>query len=177
MELVWIALSGIAGWLGASILEYAKTKGKNLADKEDVAAITKAVEDVKRENMVLIEDLRGTMQLRLAAAEKRIQAHQEAFAIWRSMLKVLYEGDHRTQVIAAQEWWERNCLYMTAEARDAFNLAYTSVGAIRMNSKNPSNYEVGDMWLNKFMRAGDVLVEGVALPSLGGRERETVKDV
>lgn len=152
--------------------EYSKTKGKHLAEKEDVALLTRLVEDVKQQNAVALEGLKGNNLLRMAAAERRLQAHQEGFVHWRAMLKLLYEGDLDSAVVEAQTWWERNCLFLTPGARDAFNLAYLAARSVRLNSRQPGAHEVEEMWLKKFMAAADELVEGVSLPSLGSREQD-----
>ena len=76
---------------------YFNEKGKNLATKEDIGEITEAVESVKEDytkrlkelehqNALVLEQLRMNQQLRLAAVEKRLAAHQEAFALWRRLI-------------------------------------------------------------------------------------------
>jgi hypothetical protein len=61
-------------------------------------------------------------QLRLAAIERRLQAHQEAYALWR---KLVFSGDdYETTdpvVIECRAWWNNNCLYLTPGARQAFS--------------------------------------------------------
>ncbi|MEK7716990.1 MAG: hypothetical protein AAB322_04465, partial [Pseudomonadota bacterium] len=49
--------------------------------------------------------------LRLAAVEKRLAAHQEAFALWCRLLSDLHNRDrlHDTAV-ECQQWWQKNCL-------------------------------------------------------------------
>jgi hypothetical protein len=73
---------------------YLNEKAKNLAKIEDIEGITRKIEDVKHEymsqiqglshqNSLILEQARGQHQLRLAALDKRLQAHQEAYALWR----------------------------------------------------------------------------------------------
>src|SRR5581483_12277242 len=75
---------------------YMSEKGKNLATKEDVADITQKVEEVKsfyasqlqdlqHKNDLLLEQLRSRQQLRMAALEKRLQAHQDAYMLWNKL--------------------------------------------------------------------------------------------
>lgn len=168
-------VGGLIAWFAKPYFsEYSKTKGKHLAEKEDVALLTRLVEDVKQQNALALEGLKGENLLRLAAAERRLQAHQEGFVHWRAMLKLLYEGDLGSAVVEAQTWWERNCLFLTPGARDAFNLAYFAARSVRLNSRQTGAHEAEEMWLKKFMAAADELVEGVSLPSLGSREQDMV---
>ena len=66
-----------------------------------------------------------THQLRLAALDRRLQAHQEAFALWRGLLADMHDpariGD---AVRKCEDWWNNNCLYLSPDARQAFVQAY-----------------------------------------------------
>ena len=78
-----IAASALAAYLGT----YLREKGKNLATSEDISKITDKVEEVKRQHQEVIENLKAGHQLRMLAAERRLQAHQEAFVLWRKILR------------------------------------------------------------------------------------------
>ena len=68
-------------------------------------------------------------QLRLAALDKRLQAHQEAYSRWRKLL--FNAGNESTVgdiVIESQTWWEENCLYLDPKARKLFYLAIQRAG-------------------------------------------------
>jgi hypothetical protein len=160
-----------------SLTEYGKAKGKNLADKEDIRKLTELVEDVKHENQLVLENLRSRQQLRMAAAEKRLQAHQEAFVMWRGLLQSVHSDQIGNVVSTCQQWWERNCLYLTADAREAFNLAYTCASAHSSYLDGSRDAETKRLvqanWAD-IMRAGPIIVEGVSLPSLGDTESKDV---
>ena len=94
---------------------YFSEKGKNLATKEDIGEITAAVESVKEDytkrlkelehqNALVLEQLRMNQQLRLAAVEKRMAAHQEAFALWRRLIASAYDDSLNPVVIECQDW-------------------------------------------------------------------------
>ena len=101
-------------------LPYLSEKGKNLATKEDVGEITKEIASVNHRYNSLLEELKGRHQLRLAAVDKRLQVHQEAFTLWRKMLEFAYDDEVGKVVLEAQAWWEQNCIYLEPEARQAF---------------------------------------------------------
>src|ERR1700730_553321 len=109
--------------------------GENLATKEDIAAITNEVERVKsfyanelnqleHRHERLLEELRLRQQLRMAAVEKRLEAHQHAYLLWRKLRSNVYSNDINSIVLECQQWWERNCLYLAPAAREAFLQAY-----------------------------------------------------
>ena len=58
---------------------FIREKGKNLATKKDIGRITKEIESVKSIYTKEIEHIREKQQLRLAAIDKRLEAHQKAY--------------------------------------------------------------------------------------------------
>jgi len=163
----------LAGWLGASLLEYFKAKGKNLADKEDIQLLTRLVEDVKQENALLLEQVRGWQQLRMAAAERRLQAHQEAFTMWRELVRAVHHENVGEVVSRCQEWWEKNCLYLSADARTAFRSAYHAAHSHQSYLQGPrgsvTSRVISDNW-DTITAAADALFRGAELPSLSQEE-------
>jgi hypothetical protein len=168
---------------------YTSEKGKNLATKEDIAAITDKVEGVKslyasqlqelqHRNELLLEELRSKQQLRMAAVEKRLEAHQHAYMLWRRLRSNLHSDDINSIVLECQEWWQGNCLYLEPAAREAFRLAYCFAGDHRSLLARGSGVSGADVRENYeiIMRAGEALVSGVELPTLGEREVENIMD-
>ena len=62
-------------------------KAKTFVSKEDIADSTKLVEQVKHQFSTDLEDHRTKSQFRMAALDKRLQAHQEAFSLWRELFR------------------------------------------------------------------------------------------
>ncbi|WP_198086270.1 hypothetical protein [Variovorax sp. E3] len=91
---------------------YMGRKAQNLADKEDIAALTQQVEQVKRQHSELLEAVKFRNQLRMAAVDRRLQAHQDAFTMLRELAKDAHGPEIGKRVTACQEWWEKNCLYL-----------------------------------------------------------------
>jgi hypothetical protein len=88
-----VAVISIAVFVRAYLPSYLSEKAKNLATKEDVRAITVEIEAVKHGYTSLIETQRATQQLRLAAIDKRLEIHQEAFAKWRDLFTLNLTSD------------------------------------------------------------------------------------
>jgi hypothetical protein len=180
---------GVAVLLWKSFLpSYVSEKAKNLATKEDIAAITQEVEKVKaihtsqlkeleHQNALLLEQLRSKNQLRMAALEKRLDAHQHAFTLWRLLLERTHSGDVVAIANECQYWWERNCLYLSADARLSFNKAYFAALHYKAVMNDPPNPEVALQYMQYIKEAGSAIVAGVELPSLGEREAQSVSSV
>ncbi|MDR4510052.1 MAG: hypothetical protein MRJ65_17760 [Candidatus Brocadiaceae bacterium] len=139
---------------------YLSEKGKNLATKEDVGKITDEIEKIRmqyatqlqdtiHQNNLLLEGMKVRHQLRIAALDRRLQAHQEAFELWRKLISNVHNNDIGNVVIECQDWWDKNCLYLSPKAREAFNYAYhcahihrsflhdrTSLDLVKKNWKN-----------------------------------------
>ena len=103
---------------------YFTEKGKNLATSEDITAITEKIEGVRTQYATLIEELKARHQLRLAAVDRRLQAHQETFTLWRELLSGVHTGKVNEVVLKCQDWWEKNCIYLEPNVREAFVSAY-----------------------------------------------------
>lgn len=165
---------------------YFSEKGKNLATKEDVGKITDEIEEVKmqyatqlqdviHQNNLLLEEMKGKHQMRMAALDRRLQAHQEAFELWRKMISNVHEDDIGKVVIECQDWWNKNCLYLTPDARMAFNYAYHCANihsGFLQDRSNPS--VVKENWKN-ITDAGNAIVKGAELPPLGDGEEKLLE--
>ena len=162
---------------------YATEKGKNLAKKEDIEELTRKVEGVKAEHAKQLEDIaqQHTMlleqmnqrhQLRLAALDKRLEVHQQAYALWWKLRGYVHNREEIGKVVdECQEFWVKNCLYLHADARHAFRTAYLSAP----NHRDLLEYHRGERAMieenwQHIIEAGNIFVEAVELPSLGEDE-------
>ena len=163
---------------------YLSEKGKNLATKEDIAEITRQVEGVKEfystrikelehQNALVLEQLKAQQQLRLAAVERRLAAHQEAYTLWRRLVGAAHSEGVHSVVLECQDWWGKSCLYLDAETRDSFNRAYFAASSHRELTHTHADSEVVMANWALLMKAGDDIVAGVQLPTLGKRESES----
>jgi hypothetical protein len=154
---------------------YLTEKGKNLATKEDVANITKLVEEVKYRFSTDLEDHRTKNLLRMAALDKRLQAHQEAFSLWRELFFSLNTTEVREVVVRCQVWWNKNCLYLEPEARAAFNTCIFNA-ANHDAFKKMGNAALEAQNFDGILRAADVILTSVQLPGLSAKEAEQLKN-
>lgn len=177
----WIAyaivviLSGLAAFFGS----YLGKKGENAATKEDIGKITDEVEKVKNEysqqlqnlvhqNQLIIEQGSRRHQLRMAALEKRLQAHQEAYAHCQKIISNIFaEDDIRSEaIIECQVWWVNNCLYLNAESREAVYASCRSAWFHKeLNNSGEKMEAKEDNW-KIIIRPLEVLVNGVELPTI-----------
>lgn len=144
---------------------YLSEKGKNLATKEDIAEITKEIEEVKSTYNQLLETFKAQHQLRLASVEKRLQVHQEAFCLWRRINGAL-GTDFLPEIIKeCDEWWGNNSLYLEPEPRRAFLEAWVSARDLKWYQENsePSLVTKCHQQINY---AGEAITKAVELPRL-----------
>lgn len=64
------------------------------------------------------------VKFRLVAIEKRLQAHQEAFALWYKLIWVIHSpSEDRIKVISeARDFWLNNGLYLEKKTRKEFDI-------------------------------------------------------
>jgi len=105
MEVWTVLLNVVFGWVLGFTSAYFAAKGKNLATREDIGKIEREVQRVRdefartrveraHENRLMLRRLGLRHQLRVAALERRLQAHQEA-AVRRSTQRWLGAGVSR----------------------------------------------------------------------------------
>ena len=115
-------------------------------------------------------------QLRLAALDKRLQAHQEAFTLWQRLLFINRHKKESTELILeCQEWWNKNCLYLSAEARSAFKKAYIAADYLSLPAEVQAGLDARKKDMEDLKRAGDIILKGVNLPSIGEDESKHVE--
>ncbi len=164
--LLWILVTGAGAYFGT----YLREKGKNIATKEDIGKITEEIEKVRTSYAKQIEEIREKQQLRLAALDKRLEAHQKAYTLWDMLVRNVRDHDKiGAVVIECQKWWYENCLYLAPKARKAFRHAtfcafhhkdYIAARDVKIIKEN---------WKD-IIDAGDEIVRGAELPPLGEDE-------
>jgi hypothetical protein len=169
----FIALASVS-FLASFLGSYVRRKGENLATKEDVAEITRKQDEVHNEFQKLREQSTQRHQLRLAALDERLAAHQKAYSLWRNLYSNAHSRDKIVAVVnECQEWWFEHCLYLDAEARQAFREAYHA-------AISHSNYLIGsrdveraERSFERILKAGAAIERAVELPSIGISEEES----
>lgn len=178
MESLGLFLFGfvLAYILNSFLPAYFGEKGKNLATREDIGELTRKVEEVRSDYAMIVERFRATSQLRLAALDKRLQAHQEAFELWRRLVPAAHRDDIGDVVRECERWWNANCLYLSAEAREAFSDAYFYAMNHRSHLQIRGNSAELEANWKKITGAGDVIVRSVDLPPIAGGETKSVNE-
>ena len=158
-------------------LTYFHEKAKNFAIMQDIGRITEQIENVKQQNILVLEEVRGRHQLRLAALDRRLQAYQEAYTNWVSLMRNLENEEFGRVFKECQEWWGENCIYLSQEPRDAFIRAVNRAHMLKELKKNPSknsaliqeNYII-------IQAVGEAILRAAELPSLGKEELDFLKN-
>jgi len=114
-------------------------------------------------------------QLRLAALDRRLQAHQEAFSLWRRILKDMSDpAKIGPTVDECQSWWDNNCLYLTPAARQAFAQAYLTAHTRHVTVSTRDARLIREEF-ETIKRAGDLIVQGVEIPTISEGEERTLQ--
>lgn len=166
--------------LGAYLGSFLRRKGENLATKGDLNELTEIVERVRtqhaehlenlaQENRKVLEQASREHQLRLAALDRRLDAHQKAFTLCQKLISAMHTDKVGGVVSECQSWWDSNCLYLDTESREAFIRAYRAAhiheSLLRELSSGQSPEKIEKNW-EKIVTAGTVIAQGVALPPI-----------
>ena len=171
-ELLGMAVVFALGFVVAYLHSYLRKKGENRAAQEDLGKLTKIVEDIRHQNKLAIEQGSRRHQIRLAALERRLVAHQEGYRRWRKLIFLKNPDEIRDFAVECQDWWAANCLFLEAEAREAFFDAILQAPqhADLIRNKAPTEEKVNS-W-ETIRRAGQLLVKAVELPPINADEAE-----
>jgi hypothetical protein len=108
-------------------------------------------------------------QFRLAALEKRLAVHQEAFKIWNELRWSLDKGGKLGEVIfKGHEWWTENCLYLDPKSRQSFRSSLVRA----RNFLDPTELAASERTrlAAAIEKTGELIVKGVGLPTIGEYE-------
>lgn len=182
-QAVWYLGSAVIGGAITGLGTYLAEKGKNRATKEDIGEITRAVKEIEAGFNEKLADLQAHHQLRMVAAERRIQAHQDAYD-WISQLRLAihYSAESWGPLIReAHIWQRRNNLFMGRLTRESFALALCGFERFRgqknrierspISSENfddDKEYEtLNKIWNEEIIPVFQVIASEVELPPLG----------
>jgi len=117
-------------------------------------------------------------QLAIASLDKRLEAHQTAYAIWHEIRGAIHRPERLDDVLMkADQFWKNNCLYLDPLSRKAFRDCIIFASSHKDLLYGPRTEEMRELIKESWgiiTKPGDLLVQGVALPSLG--EKEYAKD-
>jgi len=166
-----ILLSFLGGYFGSFI----KKKGEIAATKKHTEELQKTL----HQNKILLEEHRTHSSLRMAAIDKRLQVHQEAYTLWKKLLSAIHDEIIGEVVVECQGWWDKNCLYLSPESREAFYTAFQCAFNHKSYLNVPPEMKDKDLInsnFDKITKAGEIIVSSVELPSLGEAENNDVRN-
>lgn len=170
----WIYLFAIiSAAAGAAVGAYLKKWGELKAINEKFATLREQQRVVAADAAAikgrfdkLIENQKFHNQLRASALERRLDAHQKAFALWRKLMSKIYTDECAVVVLECQTFWEENCVFLGPETDEAFFRAFmAAVGHRDMLSQRVPAKEITANW-QVISNAAAVIRREVALPAL-----------
>jgi hypothetical protein len=114
-------------------------------------------------------------QARLAALDRRLEAAQQAHTLWLHISR-LFPIDEASDPFVestlreSRQWWDKNSLYLTAEARRAFMDAFKAAIALVSMRAEGSLITVAREYAKDIESAGRIIEESVYLPAIGELE-------
>ena len=107
-------------------------------------------------------------QLRLAAIDRRLQVHQEAYTFWIRAMRALRKRDELATILPeAYDWWDRNCLYFSSpELATDFKRTMSEAGSYEA-MLNAADRFLMEKIMNEMMETGPKLQRAVGLPLIG----------
>jgi hypothetical protein len=128
--------------------------------------------------LIAKENRRGP--LAIASLDKRLETHQKAYALWHEIVASAVRHPDLTGDFFAEadKFWKNNCLYLDPASRKAFRdcIIFASSHIGLLPPTEGTRELIKESW-DIITKPGKLLVEGVALPSLGEKEYSNeVKD-
>jgi len=160
---------------------FARRKGENVATKQDIAEITRLQREAAHKFDEILETSKQRHSLRTLVAEKRMEAHQQAFLRVKRLLGARQDA---SIIEECRDWADANCLYLTSDARKAM---WDAIGGAETRAQHLSEAKkaAGDpqhvreyheeairAW-HRIMEALGPIVTDVELPPLGREELAT----
>lgn len=105
--------------------------------------------------------------LRLAAVDKRLAVHQEAFSLWSKLMSNLHQPDHLNEIVVeCERWWKSNCLYLDPKSRRLFREGTIDAGMYHdlKGVRDPRET------FGRLIYVFEALTAGVGLPTIGEHE-------
>jgi len=90
------------------------------------------------------------------------------------MFTLIDHEDLNDLVLQCENWWNNNCLYLDPQSRQAF---FDSYYAASQHSKLFQRNDADGVMenINKIEKAGQVIVKGTSLPTIGELESKFIK--
>ena len=140
-QAIWYLASALIGGAITGLTAYVAEKSKNRATKQDIKKLTLTVQTVELEFKRQLEDIKAHHQLRMVAAEKRIQAHQEAYEFGVKLQKSITLSDNEWDDLyeAAEHWHIKNYLFLGENSRKDFIFLIHKISKYRSAIKRMEN--------------------------------------
>lgn len=159
--------------VGAFVVHFVPAFAKGVAGlclaKRDSEERALGRQPVDQQNEAHKADLSQHGQLRIAAMDKRMQAHQDAFYQWTRLRDALHSQQITIVAGECMDWWNKNCLYLEPASREAFNLAVVMASnhasLVEQSRHGDLKRDVQDSF-KKIMNAPVVLQADVELPTI-----------
>ena len=113
-------------------------------------------------------------QLRMAALEKRLAVHQEAYTLLYELVSSLHNAEKVGDVASrCEKWWLEHCLYLDPKPRESFIAACQK--AVFFHDL-PRDTKEREQTFQQIMDVRIHLAAAVGLPAIGEDKRTGIKE-
>jgi len=114
-------------------------------------------------------------KFRLAALDRRLDIHQQAYYRWSKMIHMRFRDDSNDYLLDCQDWYYKNCLYLESKSKLEFIICINNVmdyktnwrmwqEAAQQKLKEKEEYSnVLKSMFHQIRNTGDYLAKGVDL--------------
>jgi len=122
-----------------------------------------------------ISERQRNTAFRMAALDRRLEIHQEAYRLWHEMVSAFHDPKKGPETAArCQQWWFDNCLYLDAKSRKEF-FQCAREACLYGVLKDPNNLAETTARFKRIQNVFKLLEEGVHLPPIGELEKPPVE--
>jgi len=117
-------------------------------------------------------------KFRLAALDKRLEAHQEAYTLWIELINlitIISDEKFWNTYNKAKDWWNKNCLYLDDKSKLNFNECLMNFFQFYPFAFNGSK-SGEDEALKQIKETGKIIAQGVELTPLKDEGERIKKD-
>ena len=123
MDGVWVAA-------GAAILSFIGMIANVIVTVIGNRSTARKIEEYRSERAEQLENIAQRNRLQLAAIDKRLEAHQQAYTLWLKLHHTVKSpsddsDDRRLEEMAKEcwKWWSKNCLYFDPKVEEELYMA------------------------------------------------------
>jgi len=115
-------IGALGGLVGALVVVFANQRALHAAEMRARAEMEQRLRIAQTDFEARLAIARSDQnnKFKLAALDKRMEAHQQAFTLWIKFFHSFHSRQAAEVAKECEEWWFKNCLYLEEKPRTSF---------------------------------------------------------